>query len=181
MTLWWCTLRGPKHVGVCFRVLNLNVFYVVVSFIRTTTYIMCISRTLWRLLKDARWKSKDVSIFGSMCNIPNTTGNSLHRTHQLISTEYRALINYEPNTPWSYLHRHASQPTLKHKVLNNINSVPLKQRITSLLNNKVCDISAFHLPKLPRKGWNWSGFLWHGNVSGWCPGDEDYTAETGLN
>jgi hypothetical protein len=46
-------------LGVYFRVLNVNVFYVVVIFIRTTTYIKCISRTLWRLLKDARWKSKE--------------------------------------------------------------------------------------------------------------------------
>jgi hypothetical protein len=35
-----------KHVGVYFRVLNLNVFYVVVSFIRTATYSKCISRIL---------------------------------------------------------------------------------------------------------------------------------------
>jgi hypothetical protein len=59
MTPWWWTLRDPKHVAVYFRVLNLRVFYVFVSFIRTTSYIRCISRTLWRLLKDARWKSKD--------------------------------------------------------------------------------------------------------------------------
>jgi hypothetical protein len=58
VTPYWWTLRGPKHVGVYFRVLNLHVFYVVVSFIRTASYIKCISRTLWRLLKDARWKSK---------------------------------------------------------------------------------------------------------------------------
>jgi hypothetical protein len=32
--------------GVNFRVLNLHVFYVVASFIRTTSYIKCISRTL---------------------------------------------------------------------------------------------------------------------------------------
>jgi hypothetical protein len=40
-----------KHVGVYFRVLNLNVFYVVASFTRTTTYIECVSRTLWRFLR----------------------------------------------------------------------------------------------------------------------------------
>jgi hypothetical protein len=52
VTPWWWTLRGPKHVGVYFRVLNLNVlFYVVVSFIRTTTYIKGISGTLWRSLR----------------------------------------------------------------------------------------------------------------------------------
>jgi hypothetical protein len=62
VTPWWWTLRGPKHVGVCFRVLNLHVFCVVVSFIRTMSYIKCISRTFWRLLKDARWKSKDYMI-----------------------------------------------------------------------------------------------------------------------
>jgi hypothetical protein len=33
MTPWWWTLRGPKHVGVYFRVLNIHVFYVVVGFI----------------------------------------------------------------------------------------------------------------------------------------------------
>jgi hypothetical protein len=62
VTPWWWTLRGPKHVGVYFRVLNINVFYVVVSFIRTTTYIKCVSRTLWRLLEDAWWKRKEYTL-----------------------------------------------------------------------------------------------------------------------
>jgi hypothetical protein len=51
------TLRGPKRVGVYFRVLNLNVFYIVVSFIRTTTYIKCISQTLWWLHKSRLYTS----------------------------------------------------------------------------------------------------------------------------
>jgi hypothetical protein len=119
MTPWWWTLRGPKLFGMYFRVLNLHVFYVFVSFIRTTSYIKCISRTLWRRSVVFPWKRDRPVADASTCTT-HISKTDIHAPFGIRtrSTSNRAAadVRITRHGPWDQ-----QNETWQRRILNNFN------------------------------------------------------------